>query len=195
MFTILGQDDKGQQLSLLGCSCTESELHSRAPHIVAKTSHVPLKKVSFFVNVVIRGWHVREIESVRFRSFSAFFTNFNQWGAGSRRIALKVDLTNAVDCHLREDKIENFGLFGIKCEGRDQPRLGNVDQNVMTRYWRPLFAPDRGASFDDVLDVIRSFQWLLSLLAGGPVGWDDLRARLIQSVSQANTDETITRND
>ena len=63
----------------------------------------------------------------------------------------------------------------------------------MTRYWRPSFAPDRAASFDDVLDVIRSFQWLLSLLAGGPVGWDDLRAQLIQSVSHANTDVTITR--
>jgi len=47
MFTILGQDDKAQPLSILGCSCTESELHSRGPRIIAKTPRVALKRFRF----------------------------------------------------------------------------------------------------------------------------------------------------
>jgi len=177
MFTILGQDEKARPLSLLRCGCTESELHSRGHAAGPNLKGVVLKNVSFFVNAVIRGSHVEDIEAARFRSFSAFFTSFKQW-AGSSRRALEVDVTSAVDFHLRDDPIENFGRFGIQCRGGQQTRFGDVDQSVLTRYWRPSFAPEQAASYDDVLGAIRSFQCLLSLFAGGPVGWDDLSAQL-----------------
>lgn len=165
-------------------------MHSRGLRSRAKPKGVALKKVSFFVNAVIRGSHVEDIESARFRSFSAFFTSFNQW-AGSSRRALKVDITSAVDFHLRDDTIENFGQFGIHCEGGDQTRFGDVDQSLLTRYWRPSFGPQQAASYDDVLGTIRSFQWLLSLLVGGRVGWDDLSAQLNYTVSQGNMRATL----
>jgi len=148
------------------CGWTESELHARGPGTVVKTSPGALKKISFFVNAVIRGWHVKEIESARFRSFSAFFTSFNQW-AGSVRTALTVDLSSAVDSHLRDDEIESFGKFGIDCVGQDQSRLGDVDQHLVRRYWRPWFALERAFSFDELLETIRSFQWLRDFC--GPV--------------------------
>jgi hypothetical protein len=192
MFTILGQDEKARPLSLMGCGCTESELHSRGLRSRAKPKGVDLKKVSFFVNAVIRGSHVEDIESARFRSFSAFFTSFNQW-AGSSRRALEVDVTSAVDFHLRDDTIENYGRFGIQCRGGHQTRFGDVDQSVLTRYWRPSFEPEQAASYDGVLGAIRSFQCLLSLFAGGPVGWDDLSAQLNYTVCPGNAHATLAR--
>jgi hypothetical protein len=57
-------------------------LHNRGHAAKLNLKGVVLKKVSLFVNAVIRGSHVEDIEAARFRSFSAFFTNFNQW-AGS----------------------------------------------------------------------------------------------------------------
>ncbi len=101
--------------------------------------------------------------------------------AGSLKLALGTNLSNAVESMLQEDEIEGFGRFGIVCHGLDRPRLGDIDEKLETRYWRPFFVPKHAVSFDQLVAYIRSFQGLLSVLCG-PVGFDNLQAMFLRTV-------------
>ena len=177
-FTLFGKDRRGQPLSLLKCGCSNVVTYNLYAGIT-------FTEVSFFVNVIILGYHLTDIDEARFKSFSAFFTGFNQW-AGLTRLAIGTDLTSAVATSLREDHIEGFGKFWINCEGWDKPRHHDLDEQSQIRYWRPAFEPFEPISFDRLLGYIRSFQGLLSLLYGGPIGFADLRCCILGTIGEGD---------
>jgi hypothetical protein len=173
-FTLFGEDRQSRPLSLLKCGCSQLPTFNTAHEITQN-------QISFFVNVVLAGTHVTELDEGRFQSFSVFFREFNQW-AGQANLAMGIDLEELGTRTLAEDEVAGFGKVGIYCEGWDKHSRADVDESRHVRYWVPSFSPSEPISFSELLRMLRSFQGLLALLCGYAIGFDEIRCRYLRPV-------------
>ncbi|PWT83896.1 MAG: hypothetical protein C5B58_05720 [Acidobacteria bacterium] len=175
-FTLLGQDRKSQPLSLLKCGC--AQLPTFTPR-----REITLNQITFFINVIVVGAHVTDLDQTRFQSFSVFFREFNLW-TGQANLAMRIDLEALGARTLTEDDIEGFGKVGIYCGGWDKRTRADTDVSSHVRFWAPSFFPSKPLGFEELLGRLRSFQGLLTLLCGYAIVFDELRCTYLRPVGK-----------
>ncbi len=167
---IFGLTAKGERVTLGDCGITSSKTTYGGPN--SPSWHT----LRFYANRVLAGAHIADLQTVRFKKFSAYFSGFSGWVADYNS-ALFDDAPTLQGGVKRSDQIQNVGHLSIACAGITENHLGSdVGEKRTVRYWRPTFELTEPLTFRGVTDAIITFQRLLSLLIGGPVGFDDIRA-------------------
>ena len=171
---ILGVSGEHGKLTCNDCGIYSSIASNDAPRSVS--SH----KLRLFAHRCFIGAHIVDQEPIRIRQFSAFFTGFNQWA-----LAYDNELFAEEEIGLpkikRSDVIDGFGRLKIFRAFSENGSIGDVGKQVRIRYWRPSFQPLEPTRIDDMLSTVRAFQFLLALLQGRAVGFNDLRAEMISA--------------
>lgn len=171
---LLGVDERGRPLTLIGCTLYRSSASYRAPHDVSwHELHISVQRC-------LLGAHITQPINARIHAFSAFFTGFNQWAAAYDYELFPQDPTAELPFIKRSDSVEGFGEIKICRAGGASSTISDVGTSKTLRYWRPRFEPAEPVSIDAMLDAIRAFQQLLCLLQGRPVGFNDLRAEIVR---------------
>jgi hypothetical protein len=166
---ILGQTEEGKKLTLGDCGLSFSGARYNTP------ASVSWHKLRFFANRVLVGEHVPDFGAVRFSEFSVYFSGFNDFVRDESEFC---DGPSANKGIKREDNIPNFGTIRINRAGGTSQSYGDVTERRIVRYWRPSFAPVKPLGFREVTDATITFQRLLCLLQGDPVGFDDIQATI-----------------
>lgn len=86
---------------------------------------ITLNQICFFVNLVVIGSHIPDIDQARFTSLSVFFRGFNQW-AGLAKLAMGTKKLGRGT--LADDQIQGFGRFSIYCEDWDKSSHADIDE-------------------------------------------------------------------
>jgi hypothetical protein len=169
---ILGTDENGRPLSCLDCLLYSSSASYKAPRVVE------WHDLKIAVNRCVFGAHIRDQTAVRITRFSSFFTGLTDWASSRNHVLLREAGDDGTHSSRRSDDISGFGRIEIWRAGGGRTTFGDVATRMETSYWRPAFTPEVPVSIEQMLDVIRKFQTLLSLLQGSRVGFNNLLANV-----------------
>jgi hypothetical protein len=172
---MLGITDAGRLLTCSDCGIYSSKASYAATHLVS------WHKLRCFAHRCFLGAHITEQNEMRVQQFSSFFTGFSQWASDYDHELFSNGAVNDLTTLKRADVINGFGQLKIWRAGSGNVSISDVGKRVEIRYWRPSFEPSQPILIDEMLDTVRDFQRLLSLLQGRAVGFNDLRAEMLEA--------------